>query len=478
MTKYGQVVLEEYNLGINHYSADYKQDGLASKLYNVECKNGKILSASKHTNIFELLEPTRVKIATEQFLNEIGQCLWVASFQFFDNTKLIDYVVFCSSDFRIYYYQLNAENPRFKCLNNIEFTSEPTYEFFIKDNKNTMIFCSQTDDMWVWSGIDEPYQVLDAPHVSDMAVGLDRLFVVSESHPYTILFSDDLDPSNWSMIAGEAGQVEFHDNLGKVLKVFALDNYIYVIRDYGIVKLYGYSETDNTFNISRVYFSTNNIYKNTISIAGDKIVFMCGNEIYSFDGLSCKLMYLNLSGQIYNPQLAIGLCVNNIYYLCANLYENLDRNNALACIDLESKNITHLCFDEDYYRLSKINVNNYNVVVVLYDKNTTKNAKVPIYIVKNSNQNAENCNFLYKTHDLNINPKCADKILTKLTLLTKNSVDVCIETDVTSKRFCVLGSSSFQSIKLNIKCKLFALKFSGSQDVDISHIKLDYCFVE
>lgn len=478
MTKNGQIIFEEYNLGLNHFSKDYKRDGLASKICNVECKNGKIQSSNQLNNIFDLIEPTRSKIADDLFLKQVGKCLWVASFQFYNQTQLVDYIVFCSSDYKIFYYQLNSTSPQFKCLNNITFSSEPTYEFFIKDNKNNMIFCSQTDDMWVWNGADEPYQVLDAPCVNSMAVGMDRLFVVNGAHPYSVLFSDDLDPSNWSMMAGEAGEVQFYDNLGKVLKVFALDNYIYVIRDYGIVKLYGYSQSDNTFNISKVYFSTGNICKDTISLAGDKIVFMSDDKIYSFDGLNCKVMYQCLSGQIYNLSNAIGLCVNNTYYLCTTLYEKTDVKNAIICIDLESENITNVLFGDEFHGLSRISVENNNILVAIFDIKGSKNAKTPMYVVKNANKNAENCKFLYQTHFINLSPKCEDKVLTKLTFLSKNPATISVISDSQEKEFCVAGSELFQTLKINIKGKIFAIKISGGQDVDISHIKLDYCFVE
>lgn len=478
MTKNGQVVFEEYNLGLNHFSQDYKRDGLASKICNIECKNGRIQSANQLKNIFEVIEPTRATVASDLFLKQVGNCRWVVSFQFYNQAQLIDYVVFCSSEYKIYYYQLNSINPQFKCLSNITFSSEPTYEFFIKENKNNMIFCSQTDDMWVWNGTDEPYQVLDAPRVSAMAVGMDRLFVVSSAHPYSVLFSDDLDPSNWSMIAGEAGEVQFYDNLGKVLKVFALDNYIYVIRDYGIIKLYGYNQSENTFNISKVYFSTGNICPNTISLTGDKIVFMCDDKIYSFDGLNCKVMYNGLSGQISNPHKAVGLCIDNTYYLCVSLYEKSDEKNAIICIDLGSDSITNVQYDEDFHNISKISVNNINILVAVFGCYDTKNAKTPMCIVKNAYKNAKTCKFLYQTHFVNLNPKCEDKVFTKLTFLSKNSVKISVISDLQQRDFDVVGSEFFQTLKLNIKGKIFAIKICGDQDVDISHIKLDYCFAE
>ena len=476
--KYKQFIFADYNLGLNNSTIDYKNDGLARQICNVECKNGRLQSAKMFDNIFNLIEPTRAQIAQQVFLDQVGDCKWLTGYQFFHEDKHKDYVVFCNSQNKIFYYEMGANNPQFICLNNVFFTSTPKFDFFIKDNQNIMIFSSETDNMWVWDGINEPYQVLDAPKVTSMAVGLDRLFVVCHAKPYSVLFSDDLDPSNWSITAGEAGELIFSDNLGKVLMVFALDNYIYVMRENGIVKIYGYNKTENAFNVSRVYCSTGRIYKNSVAIAGDKIIFMCSDGIYSFDGLSVKKIYNNLNGLVFNGDKACAQCVDNIYFLCANMYENLNYSNALICIDLEQKGITNINYGYIFQNICLLTVKNINEVVVLTQDLLSKNANTPAYICKNRYKNTNNVDYLYFTHALNLQPQSSKKVLSKLTFLCKSDATICVETDTQTKEYHVKKSNFFQTIKINLKANIFAIKVYGKGDIDISHIKLDYCFME
>lgn len=476
--KQKQLVLAEYNLGLNNDSLNYKNDGLAKQILNIECKNGKLQSASMFDDLFALIEPTRAESASQVFRDTIGECKWVEGYQFFNGEKLVDYVVFCRHDNKIFYYEIGAANPRFTCLENVYFTSEPRCQFYIKDNTNIMIFCSQTDNMWVWDGMSEPYQVLDAPSVSSMAVGMNRLFVINDMHPYSVLFSDDLDPSNWCMSAGEAGEVVFNDDLGKTLLVFALDNYIYVVRDRGIIKLYSYNETKNSFNVSRVFVSNCQILKNTIAPAGDKIIFMATDGVYSFDGLSAKKIYNQLNMVVKNINFSVAKCINNTYYLCTNLYEKLNYNNAIVSINLETENITNICHGSIYKNLCKLNVNNTNNLVVISCDIISKNAKTPQYICKNVYKNDKNADFLYFSQELNLQPHAKNKMLCKLTFLCKNDAKLCIITDTQTKEFNIKKSTQFQTIKLNLKANIFAFKIYGEGDIDISHIVLDYSFVE
>lgn len=475
--KHNQIVFSEYNLGLNNNSNNYKQNGLSKKIENVCCTNGQIKSVNEFKKLFTAIEPARADAVENVFKTTINECLWVTDYHFYKSGKPVKYIVFCASNYKIYYYMLNATNPQFVCLENVEFTSVPKFDYFIKDNQNVMLFCSATDNMWVWDGINEPYQVLDAPKVNSMAVGLERLFVTCDTHPYSVLFSDDLDPSNWSMLAGESGELVFHDNMGKVLMVFALDNYIFVVREQGIVKLYGYKESTNSFTVSRMYTSTSIIHKNTVAVCGDKIIFLCNDGIYSFDGLSAKKLYSQLNGLIFNTQNATAICVDNEYYLSVNMYQELPYNNALICVDLSSDNITKVCCGYVYNRLCKLQINNVNMLIVLTSDIATKNANMPLYMCKNAYKNAKNRNFIYLTNFLNVYPDSQIKVLTRLTFLCKTDITISIITDAFTKEYTVKASDKFQTLKLNLKCNIFALMFSGN-NADITHLKLDYTYVE
>lgn len=474
--KYKNILFDDLNLSLRGASTDGSSDGMAQKLMNIECNNGHIKSAPQLKNIFEFLEPQRANSASQVFKDKLNGCKWVTGFQFYDQSVQVDTVVFCDEDNKIYYYKLGEEYPQFVRLDNINFSSTPTVETFIKDGKNTMILCSQTDNMWVWDGISEPYEVLDAPKVSNMAVAMERLFVVSQSHPYSVLYSDDLDPSNWSIMSGEAGEICFNDNLGRVLKVFALDNYLYVVRDYGIIKIYALSSNGN-FHKSIVYMSTCEIYKNTLCTVGDKIVFYCGDGVYSFDGLNNKKLCSDLNGLIYSPENAVAVCLDNIYYLCANLYSKSLQNNAIISISLKDNLIKNVIFDTNFTNICKINAKNKAIIAITYKQNDEKNAKTPVFIVKNGNQNDKTAKFLFLSHEFDVAPKCKDKVLKSISFVCTNNAKLTIY-GLKTLRLDIKGKPTLQTIKLNLKTQFFAIEFSGIGDVDISHVVLDYCYME
>ena len=474
--RYKTFVMQDFDLGLTSEQKNIK-GGLAEKFYNVNCCSDKICSANMQKDFFELVEPTRMEIVKQVFKNIVGDCLWITGFSTHsDIGKELNYIVFCNSNYKIYYYELGLQNPAFVYLNNITFTSEPIFEYFIKDNKNHLILCSQTDDMWVWNGINEPYQVLDAPCVKNMAVGFNRLFVTTSQNPYSVLFSSDLDPSNWSMSASDAGEVRFNDALGKVLSVFAIDNYIFVMRERGIVKLYNYNSNTNTFTISQAYLSASKIYSNSIAVCGDKIIFVCDDGIYSFDGLNGKKLYGQLNDILLTTDLMCAACVNNKYYLCANVYEKCNYNNALIVVDLQCDNISNIIMGDQYDKLCTIFVGNIFQVALL-SKTLNGECNLPTY-VSNCLQNFNEAEFLYKSKQIDLKPEGKIKTLSSLTLKSLYDLSLIIYTDKMNKKISVKGSPYFQKIKLGLLAHNFSFKIVGCGDVCVQDLTIDYTYVE
>lgn len=474
--RYKTLILSKYNLGLLT-KANFNDAGLAKYICNVNCQNGKICSAQQQKDIFEIIEPTRAEAVIEAFKSTVGNCLWLTGYStLLENGEEVSYIVFCNSDYKIYYYKLGAANPSFIYLNNITFTSKPIFEFFIKDNKNHFILCSKTDDMWVWDGENEPYQVLDAPCVNNMAVAFSRLFVTTPQTPYSVLFSSDLDPSNWTMSAGDAGEVKFNDSLGKVLSVFAIDNYIYVMRERGIVKLYNYNSNNNSFAVSQVYLSTSKIYDNSIAVSGDKILFVCNDGIYSFDGLNGKKLYGQLNDIIHMSEDMCGLCLNNKYYLCANIYNKASYNNALVIVDLQQEDITQIIMGNKYYALCALSAKSISEVVVL-SKNMLEEYNVPIYIGK-ALKNYDNAEFIYKSKVIRLEPEEKRKTLVSIKLKSLNNATLTVNSETSSKKISIIGSPYYQKIKLGLLAHEFSFELSGIGDVSIDGFTIDYSYVE
>ena len=83
--KHKQLIFSEYNLGLNNGLKNYKSSGLAKQIYNVECKNGEIKSASMFENVFDLIEPAYAQAVANVFIKQLGACKWLAGYEFFRN---------------------------------------------------------------------------------------------------------------------------------------------------------------------------------------------------------------------------------------------------------------------------------------------------------------------------------------------------------------------------------------------------------
>ena len=109
--------------------------------------------------------------------------------------------------------------------------------------------------MVVWDGVSDPYEVLDAPKISSMALHYERLFATVDGEKNSVWFSDDLDPTNWSMSLDEAGFIELIDERGALLKVVSFLDYIYIFREYGISRLTAYGD-QTSFSVSNLFVSS------------------------------------------------------------------------------------------------------------------------------------------------------------------------------------------------------------------------------
>lgn len=462
----------DFNLGLN--ANENSKNGIGKMLKNVECKNGQITSPLGFTSLYSKLAPDREQILGNVITNTIGEIADIFCYQTYSQAMLLEYIIFCSADYKIFYYNPKANNPQVIRLTNINLTSKPKFDCYIKDGKNLLLITSATDDMWIWDGVNEPYDVLDAPKISSATVGLNRLFVTCNDKPYSVLYSDDLDPSNWSMSSGEAGEIVFSDDMGRVLNVFALQNYIFVIRERGIIKIYGNGNT--SFNISRVYTSTGNIYKNSVCMCGDKVMYLTTDGLYSFDGLNAKKIYSGLDCLFKNIKSSVAVSQDNKIYLCTNLYNECDYNNCLVVLDLSDVNATSVITGGNFTSLCKLELDYLRGVCLL--SNNEENANMPLLICKNGGFLVENQEFEYTAENINLSPVDSFKTLSSIELQTVYPVNITISANNYTKNIWAKGKESFQKFLLNIPCKTFSVKFAGAGKVHISNIKINYNYLE
>lgn len=194
------------------------------------------------------------------------------------------YLVIITEDGRVKWYEKNA-NGTFgnRKVSTALFTSTPKSLSYTLNGENVMFFSDKEQGLFIWKGEGDPEKLENAPLIKNMIVHNERLFVTVQNDPYTLWFSDDLDPTNWNVSLTGAGFIKFADERGKLLNIISFGGYLYLFREYGISRLNAYGEQTD-FSITHLFTPSGRIYEDTVVLCGDRIMFGSSEGIFTFDG--------------------------------------------------------------------------------------------------------------------------------------------------------------------------------------------------
>jgi len=121
-------------------------------------------------------------------------------------------------------------------------------------------------------------------------------------------------------------------------KVVNFKDNIYVIREYGITKI---TRAGDNFFATEEYRSNTKIHTNTVSVCGDKMIFMTNNGLYYFTGYNVARPGIEfMDAFMFNYSAATAKALGDKYYLALKVdfddeFEDVDGaiNNALIIID-------------------------------------------------------------------------------------------------------------------------------------------------
>ncbi|MGN1227330.1 MAG: hypothetical protein ACI4TX_01665, partial [Christensenellales bacterium] len=200
-------------------------------------------------------------------------------------------------------------------IGNLELSQAPdsAINYTLLDGKDAFIFGSPSDTLKYWTPTTQSVDIADAPNVTDMCCHYERIFATVSGKRTFIWFSDDLDPTNWTVSADAGGYIELTDKMyGGANRLISFNNYIFIFRDYGITRLSAYA-SQSSFWVQNIYASSNMIYANTVCVCGDLIYFMATDGFYAFDGVNVKKLKLGFENIIIN---------SNNSYARATFYKN------------------------------------------------------------------------------------------------------------------------------------------------------------
>ena len=387
-----------------------------------------------------------------------------------------DKLIFVNQDYNVYYINLYDSNISLNSLRLISFTSPPNAIHYRLNGEDVIIFSSETDNMIVWDGTNTPYEVLDAPKISSMALHYERLFTTVDGEKNAVWFSDDLDPTNWSVSLEEAGFIELIDERGALEKVISFCDYIYIFREYGISRLTAFGD-QSQFSISNLFVSSGKIWTNSVCVCGDKILFLASDGLYKFDGVNTTKILSNIyNGFSKNNENCSACFHNGRYYLLADFYFDNEENakQTILEIDVSSNKLTNIISDLRAKSLTAINCETFNgVVVTCYDEETEN------YIPGILNQTAtifeKSLLKQWSSPTTNLNDSSHIKILQSIQIDTLGPAILTINHDNQSTHINFAGKDSIQHINTFIPLKKFSFTLSSnSPTCEIKNLTFEF----
>lgn len=218
-------------------------------------------------------------------------------------------------------------------LEGVSFVGIPIAIGYRLYGQDVVLICSPADGMAVYNG-ETLYAVDSSPMITSMVLHYERLFVTTAGERNSVRFSDDLDPTNWAQDLQSGGFVQLIDGYGKSNKVISFLNYIYVFRDYGISRMVAYAD-QSEFSVSNLYVSSGRIYPRSVTVCGDRVIFLSSDGLFMFDGLSTVRILVQLKDITPNKESAVGRYHDGKYYLAYSLQGG--QNDSLLVYDLVTK---------------------------------------------------------------------------------------------------------------------------------------------
>ena len=183
----------------------------------------------------------------------------------------------------------------------------------------------------------------NAPAMKSACMHYDRVFGVDSKDYNKIHFSAPLVPTDFSVENG-GGSISLMDDGGKINKVISFKDYVFVFRDYAVHRLTAYT-VPSEYSIAKVFSSGEKINADTVAVADNYLIFLCGNSLYKFDGYTLTKVYEGMSSLIDSSEYAVGVTFKGKYYLSVRMKKEGDekigdeiefstpKNNAVFCFD-------------------------------------------------------------------------------------------------------------------------------------------------
>lgn len=341
--------------------------------------------------------------------------------------------------------------------------SKPTFSCPYRiNNVDSTIFFSNDGMLYLSNQINGLF--VDFPALISCVVHYDKFFGITNTNRNTLIYTSNLDLTQWS--EEENSTVQFLDNRGAFKKLVAFNDYVYLFRENGITKISIYT-SKNTFSFTHLYCSTSKIYENSVCVCGDKIYFMTRDGLYTFNGSSVDKIMKNYDEFFKKLDNANCACAsfNGKYYLATKC--NFDDgqkvgcesesfvNNALFEIDIETQ---HLNMLRGVDICSLVTVDNpfMGKLCACFNGQNKQRIGELVYSGELFEQSTLK---EWKSFSTDLGYRGKQKHLKEIVLNTRYDCKVEIVSEKETKVFSFVGSEKEQRMRINMYGKIFQFKF-------------------
>ena len=400
--------------------------------------------------------------------------------QYTENHGLIPLMMGYGSNGKLYFGRITTADHEFRDAD-ITAPELPSCFNYMLNGKNVFLCCSK-NKISVFDAIQNREYTENIPSIESAAVHAGRLFATVSEYDNRIYFSDELDPTNWNISDFDGGYIELNDERGKLRQLIESNNYLYVIRDFGISRISAWGlQTD--FSVTNMYLSTCKIYTKTAALCGSIIILLCKDGLYYFNGYSMQKITLGFEKLLVGEdnESAVGTFMDGKYYLACRL--NFGDNNVVCCETGDYQNNALIEYD---INTGEVNILRGVDVCSMAPFQSIWFTKLVVCLrhgrvcelTRDGMANGDPLPKLWSSGYTDLGYPDRKKVLKKLYLNSTTDLTIRVNADGKEYRYQIHGSDLPVEVRLNVSAKMFSITFECTLNnaiISDPQVEVDIC---
>ncbi|MGI6228861.1 MAG: hypothetical protein ACOYIN_04410 [Christensenellales bacterium] len=179
-----------------------------------------------------------------------------------------------------------------------------------------LLISSARGSTYFWDGGPSAALLPHAPAFSSLTRHYERVYGSISGNKNRVWYSSYLNPLDWDASGEGAGYIEFNDEGGEVLKVVSFLSYLFIFRQHEILRLKAFGD-QSEFSLSKIFSAAGRIMADSITLCGDRIIFLADDGLFELDGNSTRKIVSEFKKTIAAKDTVSGCFLHGKYYLAA-----------------------------------------------------------------------------------------------------------------------------------------------------------------